>query len=46
MELIDTQWDVNALKRLKVLHKDEELIDTQWDVNKVDAYIYSDNYKN
>ena len=33
MELIDTQWDVNALAVAACKFWAAELIDTQWDVN-------------
>ena len=33
-ELIDTQWDVNAVEQGQTLDGQTELIDTQWDVNQ------------
>ena len=38
MELIDTQWDVNALAVAACKFWAAELIDTQWDVN---IYAYA-----
>ena len=39
LELIDTWWDVNYVKKFRIDMQKLELIDTWWDVNRQDILL-------